>query len=84
MRKVMRRFDQSQKEINFYDSWRKYLEKLRELQRCGRLDNQWLKERFGERGEGFKGGSQEKGTLGEIRKGVRIDFSTEEEYLAET
>jgi hypothetical protein len=47
----MKRHDQSWKEIDFEKSHKRELEKLRELQTHGRLANQWLKERFGEKGE---------------------------------
>jgi hypothetical protein len=49
MIKVMKRSDQSRKEIDFESSHRKELEELRELQRQGRLDSRWLKEGLGER-----------------------------------
>jgi hypothetical protein len=37
MRKVMKRFDQLQKEIDFESSNKKYLEELWELKRCAIL-----------------------------------------------
>jgi len=43
-----------------------------------------LKEIFCERGEGPKGGRQEKGTLGEENERLRIIVTCEEEYLVET
>jgi hypothetical protein len=51
MRKLMKIPDQSHKEINLEKSHKRELEKLKELQLCGRLASQWLKEKFGEKYE---------------------------------
>jgi hypothetical protein len=83
MRKVMKRSDQSRKEIDFESSHRKELEEL-QLQRQGRLANRWLKERFGERGEGSGRSIQEEGISEEMDERVRIDATTEEEYSVRT
>jgi hypothetical protein len=84
MRKVMKRFDQSRKEINFESSHIRELEKLQELQRQGRLASQWLNERFGERGEGYRRIIQDEGSLKEMDERVRINTTNEEEYSAKT
>jgi hypothetical protein len=49
----MKRLDQSCKEINLEKSHKRELEKLKELQLCGRMANQWLKEKFGEKDESY-------------------------------
>jgi hypothetical protein len=56
---LMKIFDQSWKDIDFESSHRRELEELWKLQRWGRLVSRWLKEKFGERGEGYGGSRHE-------------------------
>jgi hypothetical protein len=51
MKKLMKRLDQSQKDINLEKSHKRELDKLKELYIHGRLDNQSLNEKFGEKDE---------------------------------
>jgi hypothetical protein len=74
--KLMKRLDQSWKEIKFEGSYRKELEKLWELQIHGKLSNQWLQERFGESRESSGGSKQEEGKSKEI---TRIGATPKEE-----
>jgi hypothetical protein len=48
---LVKRHDQSHKEINLKKSHTRELEKLKELQLHRSLANQWLKENFGEKYE---------------------------------
>jgi hypothetical protein len=54
MKKLMKRLDQSLKEINLEKSHTRELEKMKELQLHGRLASQWLKEKFVEKYESFR------------------------------
>jgi hypothetical protein len=51
MKKLMKRNDQLYKEIILEKSHKRELDKLKELQLCGRLASQWLKDKFGEKYE---------------------------------
>jgi hypothetical protein len=62
----MKRYDRSCKEIYLEKSHTRELEKLKELQLRGRLDSQWLKEKFGEKYESSRESRRDEEKLEEI------------------